>query len=332
VALKHHSAMALIDFYQLAVLHKLSRDDGTVLSKPSNPPLMPATRSSALSSSVRFAPTTRLEPKTPQHKPDATHSAPFSTPMAAGTTVLPKLGADTDKPKKYNCDKYEQYIAQDFERHRVFVDIDVFMKHVLHVPENWEELWGRTIRQIKRDRDFAKAIWDYTRHCGTQGVQEQTFYQPLVHIANTILKISSSSSSDLTKPLTPQRYLRNDPRNVSCGMMNDLSPDLVAVHQESLDSFQPDEKVEDKLQFSNITWAQPLQVLEVKPWDNALVDGSCMPMLKADGESVGASRDVLVKLIGNRARPTREPCPRLHAITASEEKDSSSGYLPIWRR
>ena len=284
--------MALIDFYQLAVLHKLSRDNGAVFSKPSNPPPMPATRSSArLSSTIN--PTTQLEPKTPQHDRDVTHSTRFSTPISVGTAILRKVEADTDQTIKYNREKYEQYIAQDFERHRVFVDIDVFMKHVLHVPDNWEELWGRTIRQIKRDRDFAKAIWDYTRQCGTQGVQEVTFYNPLVHIANTILKISESSSSDFTKPLTPQRYLRNDPRNIQCGMMKDLSPDLVAVHQESLKSFQPDEKDENKLQRSNITWAQPLQVLEVKPWDSALVDGSCMSMLKVNGELAGASRGVL---------------------------------------
>jgi len=145
VALSNCPAMALIDFYQLAVLHKLPHGYGGVLSESSNPPAMPATKSPAfLSSSVRFDQTTLLAPKTPQHSHDATRSAPCSTPMSVGMSVLSKLGANTDqtaKPTaKYDCPKYEQYIVQDFERHRVFIDIEVFMKNVLYVPEGWEEL------------------------------------------------------------------------------------------------------------------------------------------------------------------------------------------------
>ena len=34
----------------------------------------------------------------------------------------------------------------------------------------------------------------------------------------------------------------------------------------------------------DLTWAHPIQVLEVKPWGDALVDGECMPRLKVNGK------------------------------------------------
>ena len=120
----------------------------------------------------------QFEPKTPKRKRDATYSIPHSTPTSVGTSILQKLRPDTDKTPKYDSAKYEQYITQDFESHRVFVDIDVFMRHVLHVPENWKELWGRTIRRIKRNIVFSTAHWDYTRQCGTQASRSRGSTSP----------------------------------------------------------------------------------------------------------------------------------------------------------
>ena len=317
--------MALIDFYQLAVLHKLSRNYGRVLSESSDPPPMPATKSPAfLSPSVRFDETTLLEPKTPQHNHDATRSAPFSTPISVGTTILPKLRTDTaqtaKQTTKYDCAKYEQYIVQDFERHRVFVDIDVFMTNVLHVPEDWKKLWGGTINEIKRSPVFVDALFKYIGVCETHGAREQLFYRPLVDVANAIFDFCElPSSSDDVKPRTPQRYLINDPNTVLGGVVNDLRPDLVAVHQDSLLHINKDEGRDAQLHISNMTWAQALQVLEVKPWDNALVDGACIPRLKANGESVDASCNMLLKLTGSRTRSAREPRPRLHTVTVPGE-------------
>ena len=166
---------------------------------------------------------------------DITYSVPHSTSTSVGTSILQKLRPDTDKTPKCDSAKYEQYITQDFKSHRVFVDMDVFMKYVLHVLANWKELWGRTIRRIKCNSVFSTAHWDYTRQCGTQGVKEQRFYKPLVDMGNAILDFSKSSPDDCVKPQTPQRYLRNDPKRVLSGIMNNLSPDLVAVH----DGFHP---------------------------------------------------------------------------------------------
>ena len=288
--------MALVDFYQLAVLHKLSRRDAGVLSNRSHPPPMSTAPSSSRSpadrpdqSSSSLVPSTQFVLRTPKRKRDGTLSVPNLTPISLGTSIMQKMSPDTDKTQKQDSDKYEQYIVQDFERHRVFVDIDVFMKHVLHVPENWKELWGRTIRRIKRDRVFSTAHWDYSRQCGTQGVQEWRFYKPLVDMGNAILDFSKSSPDDSVKPQTTQRYLRNDPRRVLCGVMNELSPDVVAVHNGFLPHIRPEEDDEGCLRESNLSWAQPLQALEVKPWDSALVDGSCMPRLKVNGERTTTS-------------------------------------------
>ena len=292
--------MALIDFHQLAVLHKLYRCDVGVLSNRSNPPPMSVTTptSSRLPSdqsdqtALSTSPSTQFVPKTPERKHDATHSAPDPTPLSVGTSILQKLKPDMDRAPKYDSAKYEQYIAQDFERHRVFVDIDIFMKRVLRVPENWKELWGQTIGQIKCSKAFSIPYCDYSHHCGTPGTHERRFYQPLVDMTNAILDFSTNlSSDDSVKPKTPQRYLRNDPQRVLHGIMNDLSPDIVAVHEDFLPHIHPRERDEGRLEESRLTWAQPLQVLEVKPWDNALVDGSCMPRLKANGERTTTSRN-----------------------------------------
>jgi len=291
--------MALVDFYQLACLYNLSRrgDVGT-LSNRTHPPPMPATSSSSHSSvvdpnrtdipSLLFPPTRSLL-KTPERKRDATRQVSDSTPIALGTAILQKMNPDTDQAQKYDSAKYEEYIIRDFERHRVFVDIDVFMTHVLHVPENWKNLWGRTIRRVKRDGVFSTAHWDYSRRCGTHGMGEHKFYKPLVDMGNTILDIAGSSKVTSPHPETPQRYLRNDPKKVLCGVINGLSPDIVAVHGDFLPHIRSEERDEGRLKESNLTWAQPLQALEVKPWDNALVDGSCMPRLKVDGTSLKLS-------------------------------------------
>jgi len=234
--------------------------------------------------------TTRFESDLPQRKPDATRSVPFSTPISAGTFILPKLRPDTDEDSECDYDKYDQYIAPDIKSYRVFVDIDVFMKHVLHVPKNWEGLWAGTIIRIKRDPVFSLALWEYTRRCKVRGIREHIFYEPLVDVANAILEICGSSP-DGTKSRTPPRYLRDDANDALPGIVKNLRPGVVTVHP----------KYRSK-----------------KPWNNALVDGSRIPRLKANGEFFDASRDVLFKLTGNRSRSAREPC--LHAVTVPEEE------------
>jgi len=259
--------MVLIDFYQLAVSFKLSC--GNVgISNPSHPPSIPATTSSNSRSptdrSGRIGPfvsPTQFAPKTPEREPDATQSVSDRTLLSAGTSC-----------------------AQDFKHHRVFVDIEVFMKHVLHVPEDWRELWGETIKKIKRDPAFSFAHLDYSSKCRTQGVGGR-FYRPLVDMANAIFSCSESSQRDHVKPRANRHCLRNHPKGVRMGVMNDLSPGLVAVHNDFLPHY-PEEHEEQDIKHTHISWARLLEMLEVKPSGGTLVDGSSMPRLKVNGKLV----------------------------------------------
>ena len=293
--------MALIDFYQLALLFKLSCGDVGISSNRSHLPHMPATtpssphlppdRSDWIGPFI--PPSLQFPPKTPERKRDVTRSVPNRTPISVGTSIMKKLSPDADQTPKYDCAKYEEYIAQDFEQHRVFIDIEVFMKHVLHVPENWRELWGESIERIKRDEAFSIAYLDYSFQCKTGGPEER-FYKPLVDMANAILRYSMSSPEDCIRPRINQRYLRNDPQRVRLGVMNELSPDLVAVYDDFLPHLHAEARKEQCIKPSYISWAHPLQMLEVKPSGGALVDGSSMPRLKVNGKHVETSGDVVL--------------------------------------
>jgi len=160
----------------------------------------------------------------------------------------------TEQPPEYD----DEDILREFEYHRVSVDIDVFMEHVLHVPENWRELWRRTIMRIKRDETSLISCWDHRRECEIQGAEESKFYRPLVDMANAVLDFLAKDSLDESVKLrTPQRYLRNNPKK---------------IHPEG----------------PNLAWAEPLQV-ELS--DDALDDGSWIPRSKVNGERATTSRD-----------------------------------------
>jgi hypothetical protein len=65
----------------------------------------------------------------------------------------------------------------------------------------------------------------------------------------------------------------------------DLSPNIIAI-QGGLYSqlHQTNSETECSGSGSNLTWAQPLQVLKVKAWDTVIDDGSSMPKLKENGK------------------------------------------------
>ena len=214
---------------------------------------------------------------------------------------------DKNKPQKYCSATYEQYLIQELEHHRVFVDMDVFMKYVLHVPDNWEELWGPTIERIKREIPFSFAHWDFTGKCDDQESLEEDLYGPLVEMNNAILDVCESSTDDSVKPAFGVRYLTNEPKKILQGKMNNLSPDVVAVHKDFLPFLNPREQNKLCLSKTNLTWAHPLQTLEVKPFDAALVDGSHMPRLKVDGKPAATFGGRTVLLTRNRTRPTKRP-------------------------
>ena len=145
----------------------------------------------------------------------------------------------------------DEDILWEFKHHRVFVDIDVFMNTVLHVPDNWRELWGRTIMRIKRDEAFLISYWDYRHKCQIQGAGSES-HRPLVDMANAVLDFLSKDPLDESVKLrTPRRYSRNNPKE---------------IHPKR----------------SNLTQAS---------LDDALDDGSWIPRLQVKGEWTATSRD-----------------------------------------
>lgn len=288
--------MALVDFFQLAVLYNLSRSNAGFLSNPPHPPPMPGATTLARSPSQSVNPdktrsslpvSTQPTLKTPERTRTATRSVPCITPIAVGTSMRRRQESNSDRVEKYDRNDYRQYLVEDFERHRVFVDIEVFMKHVLHVPDDWKTKWGPTIERIKVNGPFSALHMEYCAECDIHGTQEKNFYRPLMGMGNAILDVASKSPpEEFARPRIRQRYLINDPNKIFGGIMNEanLTPDLVAVHNDSLLHLLPEERRTGFLNGSNLTWAQPLQVLEVKPFDSALIDGSFMPRLKVNGK------------------------------------------------
>ena len=245
--------------------------------------------------------------KTPQKNRISRPLVKCTTPLSLGTPIMSNIQHDTNEPQKYDSATYEQYLIEDLEQHRVFVDIDVFMKHVLHVPDNWEEIWGPTIERIKRNTPFSSAHWDFTSKCNDSESLEGDLYGPLVDVSNAILDVCESSADNSVKPAFGLRYLRNDPKKILQGKMNNLSPDIVAVHKDLLPCLDPGEQNAMRLSKMSLTWAHPLQTLEVKPFDAALVDGSHMPRLKVDGEPAATFGKQTGLLTRNRTRPANRP-------------------------
>ena len=217
---------------------------------------------------------------------------------------MPKQQPDAEETKKPTIPEYEQYFIQDFDSHRVFVDMEVFMEHVLHVPDNWKQEWADVIREIRDDRFFARARFKYNAECEKSSSKEEDFYKPLVDMVNAIFRCISSSEK--VKPKTRLRYLRNDPKNILGGMMSELIPDIVTVHEDFFEKILPEQEEDWRLKTS-LTWAHPIQMIEVKPGGNLLIDGSQMPRLVVDGESSTYPRNQSWRLTGNRQRPAGGP-------------------------
>ena len=269
--------MALIDIFQLALLHKLAHRDVEVLSNRSNPPPMPVTTRARAVASDRAGTSLPL----PNN-----HNVNFGrglTPIPEGLSIMPKQQPDAEVTKKPTISKYERYMIQDFDSHRVFVDMEVFMKHVLHVPDNWRQEWADVIQEIRCGDAFADARLEYNAQCKNSNAKEEKFYKPLVDMVNAVF--DGLRSSKKVKPKTRLRCLRNDPRKILGGMMSELVPDIVTVHEDFYETISKKEKKEHRLTDTNLTWAHPVQMIEVKPGGNLLVDGSQMPRLVVNGES-----------------------------------------------
>ena len=274
--------MALFDLYQLAVIYNLRRSDAEFLPNHfHHSPMSSSTPSHSSPTKPRGwsslpLPTLPLLPKTPK-KGDPT-TGPVLTPNSHGTAVRQKQDGNSDRIDKYDREDYEEYVREDLGS-RVFVDYEVFMKYVLHVPEDWETKWKPALDAVKADANFQKFHKDYCGLCDGKKTPEKDFYPPLVQTANAVLDVVSRSNFEGITSGKQQYYRVNDPRRISGGVMNKhgLSPDLVL-----LDKGFPDTS-------TSLHWANPLHVLEVKPHDNAICDGENMPRLVVNGKCPAGS-------------------------------------------
>jgi len=276
--------MALVDFYQLATLHKLSRADpefpsahSRFLSMPDTPP-PPSPSPSAEPDEVHpsLPLSNQLQPKTPERNRNAVGPAPKVTPLSRGSSIRQRQEGDTDRVEGYNRDDYEDYVDEDLKS-RVFVDFGVFMKCVLDVPKDWNTQWKSVIDAVKADPNFGKHHKEYFEYCDGPGKREAPLYEPLAEMANTILDVCSKLG--VTGSGIRQAYHVNSTKKLQGGIFNkaDLSPDLVVLHEDC----DPDS--------NNLHWANALHVLEVKPYGNAICDGKDMPRLIVDGEQATSS-------------------------------------------
>ena len=197
--------------------------------------------------------------------------------------MVSKQEGDTDRIDKYDCADYDGYIREDLTS-RVFVDFEVFMKRVLHVPDDWGSRWKSAIDAVKTDAEFNKHHQEYCKLCNTPGIVENVLYQPLMNTANAVLGVLSKFDFDGIPSEPRQYYHVNDPSRIQGGVMSkkNLSPDLILLHQSRAYHDGP------------MHWANPLHVLEVKPYDNALCEGKNIPRLVVDGKCTIRSFHVLL--------------------------------------
>ena len=116
----------------------------------------------------------------------------------------------------------------------------------------------------------------YCCKCNDSDATEKSFYPFLIETANAALSVLSRFVSNDTPPVVPQYYHANDPKRLRGGVINvsNLSPDIVVLHKDC----RPSER--------NLHWANPLHILEVKPYDSAICDGSDILRLVVKGKAV----------------------------------------------
>lgn len=134
--------------------------------------------------------------------------------------------------------------ANDLEDKSVFVDIEVFIKSVLHAPVDWKTQWAPVIHMVKRNPDFMKHYLEHrVLHKKKYAEPEESHYEPLLLMNDATLRVAfpATLSQDTPLPLT-QLVLIVDDGIPGCVLNEGSSiPQLVAkgtVTQISHDCFQ----------------------------------------------------------------------------------------------
>jgi len=284
--------MALVDFYQLAVLHKLGRADPGLLSIHSRPLHMsdasppPSPSPSVEPEEAHQSPSPSVQPPPTTPKRTAVRLVPEPTPLSRGSSIRQNQEGDTDRVEGYERDDYEQYIHEDLKS-RVFVDYGVFLEYVLHVPKDWKTQWKPVIETIAVDPTFRQHYEEYIGYSNGSTTREELFYEPLAGMANAVLDFLSRpecSGIDGIGSGMPQTYRVNNPKKLQGGIFDkaNLSPDLVVLPE----GCNPES--------GNPHWANAFHILEVKPYGQAICDGSGMPRLVIDGECARTSSYIVL--------------------------------------
>ena len=188
--------------------------------------------------------------KTPESKRGASCPAPDPTPLSHPSSVCRRQESDTDQVEEYESRDYEE--ARGDLGSRVFVDFEVFMKHVLHVPDDWKTRWGPAIEAVKAELEFKIYHEEHRRHCGKPESQKASFYEPLMNTVKAVLDVLARPTLDRISSEAPQPHPVNGPK-------------------------KPVEEEDPQ-------WAEPLYLLEIKACGSAICDGTTMPRLVVDGE------------------------------------------------
>ena len=106
--------------------------------------------------------------------------------------------------------------AYDLKNHSVLVDIECFMRSVLHIPPDWRTQWGPVIHAIKRNPDFMKHYLDYwVLHEKEIEELESRHYEPLLLMSDITLRGAfpttfSENRTSAPPPLTQFIHILED--------------------------------------------------------------------------------------------------------------------------
>jgi len=94
--------------------------------------------------------------------------------------------------------------AGDLEDHSVVVDIEAFIKSVLHAPADWRVRWAPIIHAVKRNPDFME---HYFQHCAHHKRKydkpEESDYESLLLMNDAALRVAFPFTPSQGIPSTP---------------------------------------------------------------------------------------------------------------------------------
>ena len=143
--------------------------------------------------------------------------------LSHGSSARRWQEGDVDRVDGYGRGNCDEYVREDI-KNRVFVDFEVFMKSVLHVPQDWRIRWSQAIEVIRTDPEFKEYHEEYLKRCGNLTTQERSLYEPLMEAVNAVLAVLSRSGFDGISCGIPQYYRVNDPKNLRGRVFNGTSP------------------------------------------------------------------------------------------------------------